>query len=542
MGKLLTFVLLILQAGVATPAGLAAEKNADDQRAVQWQRWEGTLTARREHPQPYTGVEVDVTFTGPEGATLHVPAYWDGGTTYRFGAAFPRVGAWRWTSACNDPADAGLHGRAGAVEVSAYSGSNPLYRHGDLKVSADRRYLVHADGTPFLWMGDTGWHAAWKGTAAEWREYVETRARQRFSVIQLFATGMKDVGKLPGTGQAPYLPDGAPNPPFWRDLAEKIACANEQGMIILLAGVGKNKNERFDGPQQNPAFPRYLAGRFASLFVIFSPSMDHTYQPKNDEVGTALRRLTTHLITQHPATDFEAAKKYHDADYADFCGLQSGHHGGKLPQAYNAARTWTLELWNRPPVKPVINIEAMYDAYGHNNAKNWRERDARKLGWISWLAGSRGYTYGAGDVPPKVPGGAGGIWRLSENPAAFDYWRKALAWPSAAQMTILRDFFGGIEWWTLEPAPEMVKNQAEEETRKMVASRSRSGKMVVAYLPDNERIELELKGLPAPTGGMWFDPVSGHSLALDKPAMSGTVVSLNRPAGWEDAVLVLQAK
>ena len=71
----------------------------------------------------------------------------------------------------------------------------------------------------------------------------------------------------------------------------------------------------------------------------------------------------------------------------------------------------------------------------------------RKLGWIAWLSGSRGYTYGAGDVPPKVPGGAGGIWNLQNNPAAYDNWRKAIVWPSAAQMTHLRDFFAGIEWW-----------------------------------------------------------------------------------------------
>ena len=31
------------------------------------------------------------------------------------------------------------------------------WEHGDLQVSASGRYLQHADGTPFFWLGDTGW-------------------------------------------------------------------------------------------------------------------------------------------------------------------------------------------------------------------------------------------------------------------------------------------------------------------------------------------------------------------------------------------------
>ena len=126
--------------------------------------------------------------------------------------------------------------------MSAYTGENPLYRHGDLRVSADQRYLMHADGTPFLWMGDTGWNAAWKSTMPEWQDYVDTRARQRFSVVQIVATGT--VGRnstiQPASGHAPFTMDGAPNHPFWQDLEEKIAYANDRGLIVLLTGVGKS--------------------------------------------------------------------------------------------------------------------------------------------------------------------------------------------------------------------------------------------------------------------------------------------------------------
>ena len=508
--------------------------------AIQWQRWEGALTAQKEHLQPYATVNVDVRFTGPDGATLQVPAFWDGDRGFRIRAALPAPGVWRWQTTCNDATDAGLHRQTGEVRVTAYSGKNPFYRHGDLRVSANQRFLVHADGTPFLWMGDTGWNIAWKSTAPEWQEYVDTRARQRFSVLHIVTTGTvaPNSSENPPAGHAPFLDDGTPNPPFWRDLDEKLAYANDRGLAVLLVGLGKSPSG-FASPQRPPAFARYVAGRFAGHMVILSPSMDQRYEEQNDESGTQLHTLTTHLVTQHPGTHYETIKRYHDAGYADFCGLQSGHRNGNLNLAYQGAREWTLELWQRPPVKPVINLEAMYDAHGHDNAPNWREQDVRKLGWITWLSGSRGYTYGAGDIPPKVPGGAGGIWNFQSHPSAYDHWRKAILWPSASQMTHLCDFFAGIEWWRLEPAPELVKNQPGEQPRKRVVSRSPAGDLLVAYLPDNREISLDLSPLSDGLAGRWFNPVTGTSEAVNVPITSQPAVTLPKPAGWADAVLVL---
>jgi hypothetical protein len=36
------------------------------------------------------------------------------------------------------------------------------------------------------------------------------------------------------------------------------------------------------------------------------------------------------------------------------------------------------------------------------------------------------------------------VWRFNTDPAAYDHWRKALTWPSAVQMTHLRDFFASV--------------------------------------------------------------------------------------------------
>jgi len=274
--------------------------------------------------------------------------------------------------------------------------------------------------------------------------------------------------------------------------------------------------------------------------VIFSPSMDQKYDEQNVEQAKRLHALTLHLVTQHPGTNYDAIKRYHDAPELDFCAVQSGHRNGELQLTYRGAREWTFDMWQGVPVKPVINIEAMYDAHGHDNAPAWREQDVRKLGWIAWLSGSRGYTYGAGDIPPKVAGGHGAIWNLYADPQADDYWRKAIIWPSAGQMTHLHDFFAAIEWWRLAPAPDLVQNQSDDQQRKMVASRTAAGDLLVAYLPDNPEITLNLVAMTAGLTGRWFNPITGDYVPLNEPVTTSAVATFHRPAGWNDAVLLLR--
>ena len=35
------------------------------------------------------------------------------------------------------------------------------------------RYLVHSNGTPFFWLGDTNWYGLWRATAADWTSYLD---------------------------------------------------------------------------------------------------------------------------------------------------------------------------------------------------------------------------------------------------------------------------------------------------------------------------------------------------------------------------------
>ena len=506
---------------------------ADNQKKSKtWERWQYTLVSSTAAIQP---VGVDVVFTGPDGKTFTSHAFTDDNKTFTFRAAFPLSGTWSWKTTCSDVSNSSLHNKTGKVKVAKYKGSNPLYRHGDLKVSDDKRYLAHADGTPFLWIGETGWSSTRKSTRDEFQHYVDTRVKQGFSVIQISPRGVGNRNLASEVKELSVTKEGTPDPLFWKDLEDKIAYANDKGILIMMVGIGSAWRDLMAENPKNQKFEKYITGRFASHMVIFSPSFDQLFIEELDNVAVELKKSTLHLVTQHPGTNYEANTKYRNSN-VDFCGEQSGHHGGNLTKVYNAARQWTLDLWNATPIKPVINIEGMYDGYGHDNAKNWREKDSRKCGWIAWMSGSKGFTYGCGDVPPKVPMGNGGVWRFNTDTTTYDYWKKAINWPSAGKMTIMRDFFISMEWWKLVPVHELILNQEVDETLKMVVSKTADSKLLVAYLPDNQKIILNLKDFSGSITGSWLNPKTGESVSAGNVS-GGASKEFTRPAGWEDAVL-----
>lgn len=501
-----------------------------------WQRWDYSLTSAKAYQDPYRNVTVQVTYKGPAGVSFKSWAFWEKGNIFRIRAAFPAAGTWTWRTSCSDKTNKGLHHKSGQVLVSAYEGNNPLYRNGFLKVAAGERTLAYADDTPFLWMGDTGWYVLRESSSAEWRRYIDNRAAKGFTVVQVHV-GNSWVIAPDVDGHMPFE-NYAPSDDFWSGFEEKISYANDQGIVVYLIGLGASGKGGYLPAMNTREFARYITGRFAGHFVIFSPSMDAHYDKRNDELGAYLKEADPrHLVSQHVGTDLHAAEEYHSRQYMDFTSLQSGHHGGNVEEAYAAARNWSLALWRKTPVKPVINAEGMYDGRGNNEGSSWREMDVRKIGWMSWLSGALGYTYGAGNTKNVPEGDKGGVWMLNRDKRSYDYWERAMEWNSAKQMTYLRDFFQSIDWWRLEPAPELMLNQPEDPVRLPVVAKSKAGDLLVAYLPDDTPLELNLAHLTETLQGTWYNPVTGEYSSASRRVRPG--IARFTPPGPGDWTLLL---
>ena len=66
-----------------------------------------------------------------------------------------------------------------------------------LKVSQNKHFLVHQDGTPFFYLGDTAWELFHRTTKQEAEMYLKTRAAQGFTVIQAVAVAEFNGDKVP---------------------------------------------------------------------------------------------------------------------------------------------------------------------------------------------------------------------------------------------------------------------------------------------------------------------------------------------------------
>ena len=481
-----------------------------------WQRWEHALVSDRDYANPCTDVTVRVRLDGPDGQSRDGLGFWDGERRFLVRCAFPAPGEWRWLTTCSDTANRGLHGQTGVVRVERSNERNPLRGHGYLRVSDDGRLLVHADGTPVLWIGDTCWAAPVHATTSEWKRYVADRAARGYTVLQLsiapdWALQHSRLGIPPFLSRLPDITK--PNPRFFQEMDRKLALANDHGLLVMMVGLMETPY-RYPPPEQTAVLSRYVAARYSSFAVIFSPSFDSgIHIAETLAAAEAIREAApANLITMHMGTG--VGPHFHAADWLSFDMYQSGHNGGDRARQSARATGMAAEILALAPRKPIVNGEAIYEgdlggAY-----------DVRRTAWLSFLSGAVGYTAGINEVYG---------WE-EDATAKMDV-------PSSGQIALLARFLRAVPWWSLEAAPQRILNQPGERARLMAFALSADKSLGIAYLPGNKAVELDLQGCASTCAALWLNPATGNT--LDGPAVAASRKTPLTAPDERDWVLVI---
>ena len=102
------------------------------------------------------------------------------------------------------------------AQENPWKGPSADLSHGKLKVSENKRFLVFEDGTPFYYLGDTGWELFHRLNKDETEKYLENRRAKGFTVIQAVALAELDglntpnaEGNKPLIGNDPLKPNEA---------------------------------------------------------------------------------------------------------------------------------------------------------------------------------------------------------------------------------------------------------------------------------------------------------------------------------------------
>lgn len=470
-----TVVGLIAVAACIAPSAAAEVHYTPANRMI-----EISFTSARTHADPFHEVELDVVFTEPGGRELRVPAFWAGGTSWRVRYASPRLGVHRYRSECSDKADAGLHGVADKVEVVAYQGDNPLFLHGPIRVAADRRHFEHADGTPFLWLGDTWWMGLCRRLhwPDEFKNLAADRRAKGFNVVQIVAGLYPDMPAFDERGRNeagfPWLPDYARINPAYFDAADpRLAWLVDQGISPCIVGAW-GYHLPWLGVERMKQHWRYLIARYGAWPVTWCVAGEGTMpyylskNPKDDsafqkrgwtEVAAFMRRTDPfhRMITIHPSQS--ARDTVEDVRVLDFDMLQTGHGDrGSIP---NTIRLLRRSHEAEPPM-PTVEGEVCYEGI----LDTCFEEIQRFMVWTSYLSGAAGHTYGAN-----------GIWQLNRadqpygaSPHGGNWgnrpWNDAMNLPGSRQVGLAKQFLRQYachefqphpEWASYPPAPKVEK-------------------------------------------------------------------------------------
>jgi hypothetical protein len=520
--------------------------------------------ASRAHADPFNDLTLDVLFTDPTGVARRVPAFWDGGNVWKVRYAAGVVGTHAYRTECSDAADGGLNGVTGRVEVASYSGSNPLYLHGPIRIAGDHRHFEHADGTPFLWIGDTWWMGLSRRLAFpdEFATLVEDRQKKGFNVIQIVAGLYPDQGAFDprGANEAgfPWEKDYGRVRPEYFDVADKrIEYLVEHGFVPCIVGAW-GYHLPWLGEAKMKQHMRYLVARWGAMPVVWCAAGEFDLPwylskgfPRIDadqakgwagvieylmSINAFGRPVTAHPTGIAPLSGRMVLRDvvHEKKELLDFDLLQTGH--GRREVLAPTISTLRGSLALDPPM-PVVNGEVAYEAL---NGRIPAEIP-RLMCWACLLSGAAGHTYGAN-----------GIWQLNrenepygKSPHGGTYgpipWNQAMHLPGSEQVGFAGKLLRQFHFEKFEPHPEWAEFAKPTTSKFLVpyAAGITDGVRII-YVPSSDAIVA--KGLRAGESitSRIFDPVSGTAKdpMTVTPDTSGSV-GISPPPGGHDWVLII---
>lgn len=492
----------------------------------QWQEIELNFCSGINYENPYTDVEFWVEFNGPAGEKLIRPGFWDGGNTFKIRFANPLdKGDWHWKSVASDSTDKGLHGKTGKIVSATYSGSNPLIKNGLLRMSPGKRNVVHANGNPFLIIGDTPWALPWRATIEATTEYAQRRQSQGFNTALLMSLqpDREAVGPRGRSGDGAFdvafkdLKDGHINQPnisyfqffdtIRNILTDHCIVPVFQPVFHGFGWKGLNVLGWDIDAKEYARYCRYLVARFGAKPAMWLVSGDSDGRNKGVKEGgeevekwDAYRQPTgihyspmddytpDWLKKANPPYDPHMNKIHQDAPWLDFQWCQTGHKGEHL--LHKVAR-----MYDNLPVKGVANGEPTYEGIGDslNGTGWWQGHEA----WSQFLSGgTMGVVYGAGGL---------WNWKLTASETGWGEWansdwswKDALQLPGANYVGYLGKALEGLNIADIEKHPELAGGKL---------CLAKPGKLYILYLPEGG--EVAISALSDNMKYWWFNPVTG---------------------------------
>lgn len=443
--------------------------------------------------------------------------------------------------------------------VYSNTSAQKAWPHGRIQVSPNKHYLQYQDGTPFFWMGDTGWELFHRLKLEEIDRYLTNRAAKGFTLIQAVILAEFDGLRKPNQyGQIPLINQDPlqPNERYFELVDTVMKLAKAKGLVMGLLPTWGDKVLRMwgEGPvvfntENAYGYGLFLGKRYAAypniIWILggdrpaITDSMDTRpiwrSMAKGIREGSNGKALFTYHISGGPNT---TSKQIHNEDWLDINMMQSGHGSGHDVPVWN----WVSNDRVLQPTKPTLDSEPNYEDHPVNPWPKWdsangyfNDYDVRKQAYRSVFAGACGVTYGHHS-----------IWQFY-NPReekinhAKMYWTEALDRPGATQMGFLKNLILSRPSLKRVPDQNIITSGQGEKGEYMTAYRDSLGRYLMVYLPVGKTVGIKTSSIKSKTiNGWWFNPKNGKTTSIANVSRKEVMTFTPPTTGFgNDWVLVL---
>jgi len=399
--------------------------------------------------------------------------------------------------------------------------SSPAY---PLKVSANRRYLVDQNNTPFLIAGDVPQPLVAMVSTADAANYFDNRQAHGFNAVWIdvlvagpyYPYSRDDGGTydgiLPFTGYLSGWTNTAhydltkPNEAYFARVDQMLTLAANHSLLVFLDPIETGQwlpTLRNNGPTAAAVYGRYLGNRykrFDNIIWLNGNDFNTWRDPDDDEVLRAVAMGIKSVDPRHLQTielNVETSSSYDDPTWVPIVSVNG---------TYTYSPTY-FQMWHsydQTPIAPTFLLEAHYDLMDFGKPWDYGTPPVlRRQEYWAMLSGGKGQLYGNGYTCYFMSG-----------------WKSYLDTVGVAQFVIWDRFFSTLPWQDLVPDQDRtvvttgLGTLGDLQTRVSksdfcTASRTPDGSFVVAYMPTARTITVNLATLKAPAHARWFDPTNG---------------------------------
>lgn len=433
------------------------------------------------------------------------------------------------------------------------------WKNGRLMVSEEGRYLKYKNGTPFFWLGDTGWLLPQRLDRDEVEYYFEQCKNAGYNVVQIQT--VNDVPAINIYGQLSH-PNGYDfgnidikgSYGYWDHMDYIIKTAASKGiyigMVCIWGGLVKRGNMDVEQAQ---AYGKFLGERYKNepnvIWIIGGDISGDVKTPEWEALATSIRSVDkNHLMTFHPRGRTISSTWFNNADWLDFNMFQSGHRRygqRKGDKDYPIEDNTEEDNWRYverslaiQPMKPVIDGEPIYEDIPQGlhdlDEPRWTAADVRRYAYWSVFGGSFGHTYGHNSIMQFM--------RPGINPAygAVTPWYEALKAPGFNQMKYMKNLMLIFPYFERIPDQSIIVGVNGERYNRAIATRGNDYLMVYSYI--ERPLQVDLRKVSGTKKNAWrYNPKDGRLVYIGE-FENGVVTFGNNKTqrdGSDDYVLIV---